>query len=320
MSANGENGHLAWLEVRQYRKAAIRQEWARMSTNDRYQPVAKTSIFCNVVFQASQPRNSTDLPAAFFVLAFVLAAPFYILNALAHLDILGEPGLGPIYIALFTVTPIASASLLTFRQRGKDGVKELLWRILDFKRIGNHRWYGAVLLLPLLISLLSLGGSILSGADLASGMAPLAALPLVLSFFFVLAAGEEAGWIGYAFEPMQARYGALRAALGLGAVWALWHVPFFIFMMPGVIVFSAQVATLVSTRVLIAWAYNNAGKSLFAATLFHAAGNAWLVTLPDTTTTGTLGPAIYCGLVLLAAVAVTLLWGPKTLARYRFAH
>lgn len=272
------------------------------------------------VSEANQPQFQTGSPAAFFVLVFVLAAPFYILNALAHLDILGEPGMGPVYIALFTVTPIASAALLTFRQRGKGGLKGLLWRILDFKRIGSYRWYGAVLLLPLLISLLSLGGSILSGADLPSGMAPLAALPLVLSFFFVLAAGEEAGWMGYAFEPMQARYGALRAALGLGAVWALWHVPFFVFMMPGVIVFSAQVVTLVSTRVLIAWAYSNAGKSVFAATLFHAAGNTLLITLPDTTTTGALGAAIYCGLVLSAAVAVTLLWGPQTLARYRFAH
>ena len=253
-------------------------------------------------------------------MTFLLAAPLYILNALAHLDILGGPGMGPIYIALFTVTPIASASLLTFRQRGKNSLKQLLRRIFDFKRIGSYRWYGAIFLLPLLIALLSLGGSTLSGVDLPSGAAPLAALPLVLSFFFVLAAGEEAGWMGYAFDPMQERYGALRAALGLGAVWAIWHVPFFAFMMPDVIVFTTQVVTLVSTRVLIAWIYVNSGRSVFAATLFHAAGNTLMITLPDTSTTGALGPAISCGLVLSAAIVVTLLWGPKTLARYRFGN
>ena len=122
---------------------------------------------------------------------------------------------------MLRATPIASASLLTFRKRGKDGLKQLLWRVFDFKRIAGYRWYGAIILLPLLISLLSLGGSILSGVDVPSGMAPLAALPLVLSFFFILAAGEEAGWMGYAFDPMQARYGTLRAALGLGVVWAI---------------------------------------------------------------------------------------------------
>ena len=126
--------------------------------------------------------------------------------------------------------------------------------------------------------------------------------------------------MGYAFEPLQAQYGALRAALGLGVVWAVWHVPLFVFMMPDVIIFVTQLVTLVGTRVLIAWAYNNAGKSVFAATLFHATGNALMVTLPDTSTTGALAPAISCGLVLSATLVVTLLWGPKTLARYRFAH
>ena len=162
--------------------------------------------------------------------------------------------------------------------------------------------------------------STLSGADLPSGAVPLAALPLVLLFFFVLAAGEEAGWMGYAFDPMQARYGALRAALGLGVVWAIWHVPFFVFMMSGLIVFTAQIATLVGTRVLIAWVYNNSGRSVFAATLFHAAGNALMITLPDTSATGAVGPAIYCGFALSAAVIVTLLWGPRTLARFRFGR
>lgn len=272
------------------------------------------------VSEENQPQVHRDSPAAFFATTFVLAAPFYILSALAYLDILGGPGLAPLYIALFTITPIASASLLTFRGRGGEGLKSLLWRILDFKRIGNYRWYGAILLLPLLISLLSLGGSILSGADLPSGMAPLAAFPVVLSFFFVLAAGEEAGWMGYAFDPMQAQYGALRAALGLGVVWAIWHVPFFVFMLPDVNVFTAQVVTLVSTRVLIAWVYNNSGRSVFAATLFHAAGNALMITLPDTSATGAFGPVVFCGLALSAAVIVTLLWGPRTLARFRFGH
>lgn len=291
-----------------------------MTTADPKQLIAITPKSGKPVSQDSQSGTLTDNPAAFFAMTFVLAAPFYILNALAYLEILGEPGIAPIYIALFTVTPIASALLLTFRKRGKDGLKQLLWRVFDFKRIGDYRWYGAIILLPLLISLLSLGGSILADVDLPSGMAPLAALPLVLPFFFVLAAGEEAGWMGYAFDPMQARYGALQAALGMGVVWAIWHVPFFIFMMSGVIVFTAQIVTLVSTRVLIAWVYNNSGRSVFSATLFHAVGNALMITLPDTSTTGALGPPISCGLALSAAIVVTLLWGAQTLARFRFAN
>ena len=254
-------------------------------------------------------------PAAFLAVTFLLAAPFYVLTALAYFHVLGGPAMGPVYIALFTFTPLASASLLTLRRHGRQGLKRLLWRVFDFKRTSACRWYAAILCLPVLISLLSLGVAVILGAGVAPAMAPLAALPLVLPFFFVLAAGEEVGWMGHAFDPMQARYGALGAALALGAIWAFWHVPFFVFMMPDPIVMGARLITLVGTRVLIAWVFNNTGKSVFAAIVFHATGNALMITLPDTSTSGALGPLISCGVVLAAAAAVTAFWGAKTLAR-----
>ena len=262
------------------------------------------------------PTN--DFPSAFFTLAFLLSVPFYVLHALAHLHIVGEPDIGPVYIALFTVTPIASAAILTFRGRERRGVKELLGRIFDFKRIAVSRWYAPILLLAPLIFLLSLGGMISSGAPVPSALTPLVALPAVLLFFFLLAAGEEVGWMGYAFEPMQARDGAFRAALVLGVIWAFWHLPFFVFLMPDPIVLGAQVLTLVGNRVLVAWIFNNTGKSVFAAILFHATDNTALVTLPDINANAPLGTVTLCGLTLFAAVVTTLLWGPQTLARYRF--
>ena len=257
-------------------------------------------------------------PVAFFGLTFLLSLPFYILNALACSNVLFKPEMGALYVSLFTLTPIASASILIFRRGGWDGVKKLLWRIFDFRRIANNKWYAPIFLLVPLIFLLTLGVMAFFGAPIPAGLVPVVALPAVMVFFFILAAGEEVGWTGYAFGPMEARGGALRASLVLGLIWAIWHVPFFVFMMPEAIVFTAQVVTLVSTRVLIAWVYNNSGRSVFAATLFHAAGNALMITLPDSSTTGALGPAISCGLVLSAAVVVTLLWGAQTLARYRF--
>jgi hypothetical protein len=261
-----------------------------------------------------------DSPAAFFALTLLLSVPFYFLNALAHLDVVGQPEMGALYIAFFTVTPIASASILTFRRRGSRGLKELLGRIFDFKRIAASRWYVAILFLLPLIYLLSLGWMILLGTPIPPAMAPLVALPAVFPFFFLLAAGEEVGWMGYAFEPMQARGGALRASLVLGMVWAFWHVPFFVFMMPDWVSLNAQILALVGTRVLVAWIFNNTGKSVFAAILLHAADNTAFVTLPDIKSISPWGAAVPCGLVLVAAVVVTFLWGPRTLARYRFGN
>ena len=265
-----------------------------------------------------EPSSSGDFPVAFFALTFLLSLPFYTLHTLAHLHILGKPEIGPAYAVLFTGTPLVSAAILASRGRGRRGIKQLLRRIFDFKRITARRWYAPVLLLAPLIFLLSIGAMLLAGVPLPPSMAPLIALPAVFLIFFLMATGEEVGWMGYAFEPMQARAGALRAALVLGMIWALWHVPFFVFMMPDPIVAGAQFLMLVGNRVLVAWVFNNTGKSVFAAILFHAMDNTALVSLPDVNAIAPWGTVTLCGLTLIAAAVVTLLWGRQTLARYRF--
>ena len=70
-------------------------------------------------------------------------------------------------------------------------------------------------------------------------------------------------------------------------------------------------------RVLLTWAYNNTGRSVFAAALFHALGNlASIGPFLD------FGPAGYpydaqriSALVTAAAATLaTLVWGPRNLA------
>jgi CAAX protease family protein len=39
--------------------------------------------------------------------------------------------------------------------------------------------------------------------------------------------GEEAGWRGFALEPLQCRYGPVVGTLILAALWAGWHTPAF---------------------------------------------------------------------------------------------
>ena len=125
--------------------------------------------------------------------------------------------------------------------------------------------------------------------------------------------------MGYAFESMQARASALRAAIVLGMFWAFWHLPFFIFMMPDPCDLVAQFINLVGIRILMAWIFNNTGKSVFAVILFHAMDNTALVAFPEIKAITPWGSVIICGLVMIAACAVTLLWGAHSLARYRFA-
>jgi hypothetical protein len=100
-------------------------------------------------------------------------------------------------------------------------------------------------------------------------------------------------------------------------IWALWHVPFFVFVMPDPVRHVAQLLMLVGTRVLTAWVFNNTGQSVFAVILFHAADNTAMVTLPEVQTISPWGAVVTCGFVLTAAIVVTVLWGAETLSRFR---
>jgi hypothetical protein len=132
--------------------------------------------------------STNESPTAFFVLTFVLSTPFYILNALAYQNVLLEPELGALYVSLFTITPIASASILTFRRSGRDGVKKLLGRIFDFRRIERKKWCAPILLLMPLIFLLSVAVMVSSGAPMPPALMPVVALPAAFLLFFILVA------------------------------------------------------------------------------------------------------------------------------------
>lgn len=254
----------------------------------------------------------------FFLLTFLLSVPFYILNMLAYWNVVGNPKMGALYIALFTITPITSALFLTFKRTGVHGLKKLLRRTFDYKRITKGRWYLVSFLMAPLFYMISLGVLLLFNISYPPSMTPLVAMPVMFIFFFLLAAGEELGWMGYAFEPMQSKIGTFRASLLLGIVWAFWHIPFFVFMMPDPLVFSTQILLLMGTRIIMTWIFNNTGRSVFAVILFHATDNTALVTLPEIHAITPLGVVVHCGIVLTAAILVTFLWGQMTLAQYRF--
>ena len=61
---------------------------------------------------------------------------------------------------------------------------------------------------------------------------------------------------------------------------------------------------------LIVWLYNNTGRSVFAAILFHALSNVSSVTYSSY-----YDPRITALIVAFVATIVVLVWGPRTLVR-----
>ena len=210
----------------------------------------------------SKPTTNTT---PFFIVTFILTAVAYGVATLLPEEAAPLAGL------LITPMPIIAALLLSLRDGGLRAATALLKRAFDIKRITNRTWYLPVLLLLPVLFFIAFGIVLLLGTPLPAPSFPLAALPVILILFFVLALFEEAGWMGYAFEPMQQGSIALRASIILGIIWALWHIPLYVFFQgQGLQWIAIQVLSLIAMRVLIVWIYNNTGKSLFAVILFHA--------------------------------------------------
>ena len=222
--------------------------------------------------------------------------------------------LGPT-LASFTVTAITT---------GKAGMQQLLRRYVIW-RVGL-RWYLLVLVGVPLFQLVC--------ASIFLGIAPLTALiqqwplyfttflPNVLIITVAVQIWEEGGWSGYAVPNLQKRFGALRTALILGPLWALWHLP--VFFVPGQI-FDQKVGAItmivqmvlmiivaILTRIFMIWVFNNTKGSILIAILLHApldasnSGSAFITHLLTASQLGGYGLASALLFPLVAAVLLLI--------------
>ncbi len=260
------------------------------------------------------PPNNDALrgrsPGLFFLLAFALSVPFWLIGAKTGLQLL--PGLPVSAIAAFT--PVAAALILVHTANRTTGVTDLLKRAFDYGRIRAKVWYIPMVLLMPGVSVLSYTLMRWMGWTLPVPEFPVLAALVMSLAFFVAALGEELGWSGYAIDPMQARWNALGAALLLGVVWAVVHfVPLVQAHRSSAWIAWWTLGT-VAFRVILVWIYNNTGKSVFAIAVAHAMGNMSWQLFPNYGSHW--DPRINGLIVVGVAVTVTIVWGPRTLARY----
>jgi uncharacterized protein len=255
-------------------------------------------------------------PLSFCLLLLVLSTPLWILGAIYDIQIF--PGFNLYQLPL--AMPAVAALILIYRETGKAGVIALLKRTYDFRNIKSKIWY-----LPMLLILPSIGFVeywILrfSGTSIPAPTFSFAILVSTISVFF-MTYGEELGWTGYLNDPLQARWSALHSGLLIGFVWAGVHVPIhFINGYSFEWIFWHGLYT-VAVRVLFVWIYNNAGKSLFSMALTHSTfGLFWSLWPTENLhlVVPFYDPRIMAITAMFYVVIVTVLWGSKTLAQYRF--
>jgi uncharacterized protein len=154
-----------------------------------------------------------------------------------------------------------------------------------FKRMANFHfglvWYLIAIFGNVLLYLLVTG---LSGAPLMESLANKwilifsLYLPVLLSSYMVNPIGEETGWTGFALPRLQQRFKPWLAAVILGAIWAIWHLPaFFVPSEMGAfhpVNFIFFILSSIFIRIVWTWIINNARGSGIAGILLHASSNA----------------------------------------------
>ena len=216
-----------------------------------------------------------------------------------------------------TFVPLIAATILVYREEKFGGVKRLLKRAFDYKRIKQKIWYVPIIFLMPLLLLLTYGVMRLIGLPLPAEWHIPLLTPLLFVAFFIAAAGEELGYMGYAIDPMQDRWSALTASFIMGSMHAIWHVPSMIEVGQTATLIAWGLLFTVGFRILSVWLYNNTGKSVFASILFHAIFNVSRSVFPRSyyeLADGAVGYSI----IIITAVIVAFLWGSETLSRYRF--
>lgn len=252
-------------------------------------------------------------PLDYFLLVTALTIPFWVFGG----KLLPIPVKLPVS-ALALINPMLAAVILTYRRAGLAGVKALFKKPLDYDKIQRKIWYLPILFLSPAIMVLTYVIMRIVDRPLPDPQVPWLMAPVFVLVFFIAGIGEELGWMGYAYDPMENRWGALKAGVVLGLIWALFHlIPDLQNGQPASWILWHRLGTIL-TRVLMVWIYNNTGKSVFGSVLFHAMTNVGWALFPNY---GSHYDPFIVGMITLLVTGLVILgWEPKTLARSRLAR
>ena len=134
-------------------------------------------------------------------------------------------------------------------------------------------WYLIALLVPVLITGLAAGLTVaLGGAPAGPPSRPDAGAVIATFVSTVVIVGlfEEVGWRGYALPRLQQKMTGLRAALLLGVIWGLWHLPLLVSDPSRQRPVTQFVILVVAQSVVLTWLYNSTRASLPLVIISHA--------------------------------------------------
>jgi uncharacterized protein len=243
--------------------------------------------------------------ALFFVLAFSWSWSMW-WGAVAAGLAFEQPSFKLLYL-LGVFGPLVGA-IWVVRGRSSRYRREFLRRVWNPLRISAPWWLALVAVVA--------GPGVL-GAAAAALIGTPAVVPdhsvefvgMVVVFALVAGVAEEPGWRGAASDAWQVRTRPVWAAAGIGALWALWHLPLFFVEGSyqhgvgfGSVRFWLINLALVQMGVLYLWLANGSGGSILIAILAHAGFNAAAELVPGSTIRDIVAFAVITAATVVVAV------------------
>ena len=175
--------------------------------------------------------------------------------------------------SVFPFAPFLVALAVLALTGGRPALGDFLRRIVRWRV--NVRWYALVLGLPPTIALGGVGLNVLLGAPAPTWdrMPSLAgAVPQFAFILLFIGLGEEPAWRGFALPRLMANRSWLAAAVVLGVLHALWHLPLL-----GTEYNRHQAVpwtvAVIAFSVVTAWMWQRTDGNLLLPMLFHASVN-----------------------------------------------
>ena len=243
----------------------------------------------------------------YFILAYLLSWalwPLVILN--------------PTSSPLVPFGPLIAAVVVSLLAGGRKELWALLRQLTRWRL--HPIWYVIALLGPFVMAVVAAALAVATGAPMlrSGAYTDLSAVGYTfLSTLIIVGLFEEVGWRGFALPRLQRRLDALRAALVLGVLWALWHLPELISDPTRQRPPLQFVLWALALSVIFTWLYNSTNGSLPIVIICHAAiDTAGRYMLPEFFNGGyQVVWWFMVGLYVVIAVIVVLVAGPKRLVR-----
>ncbi len=240
----------------------------------------------------------------YFVLAYIISWALWS-SSVVNTQVKKVPDILLLFSQFALLGPAIAAFILRAKEDGKAGINQLFrssWN-WNFKPI----WLLPTLLLPAAMILATLAIKLpieQKAFELFKTPLPLPIFAVLL--FFIGGPLEEFGWRGYALPRLMKRYSFLPAALVLGALHGLWHLP--LHFMEGTVQAAIPIGEFIAVTtigsVIYAWIYKNTNGNLTLMFLHHWAGNlaAAVMVYWDTA----LGRWVFFGVQLVVVVVIVI--------------